>query len=444
MNGLTINKWCLRYPVLTELMAYRETIWFNPATEEARAALAKTGLGQGDIDAAADRLERFRPFIATAFPETLAEGGLIESPLLPIPHMQAALEKKFRLQLPGRLLLKCDNLLPISGSIKARGGIYEVLKYAEEIALASGLVHGEEDYSVLADDKARAVFASYRIAVGSTGNLGLSIGIIGARFGFKVTVHMSAEARKWKKELLRSHGVEVVEHQGDYSQAVAEGRKQAANDPQCHFVDDENSTDLFLGYAVAAGRLQRQLADLAIPVDGDHPLLVYLPCGVGGGPGGITFGLKHIFGNNVHCFFAEPTHAPCMLLGLCTGLHDAVSIRDFGLNNETAADGLAVSRPSGFIGKIMAPLIDGVFTVSDEEMFRLLSLLADSEEIRMEPSALAGMAGPVRIQQATAYQQEKGLQTMGNTTHIIWGTGGRMVPEVEMIGYYRRGKELAG
>ncbi|MDK9708520.1 MAG: D-serine ammonia-lyase [Desulforhopalus sp.] len=441
--GATLAEWCRRLPLLVDLMAYKPLTWINPNPGGSAGKSAVSGLTGRDIDAAEARLERFRPFIAAAFPETRPAGGLIESPLLPIPRMRAALEDHCGLLIPGRLFLKCDNLLPISGSVKARGGIYEVLKYAEEVALAKGLVRRGDDYAVLGGDRARAVFADYRIAVGSTGNLGLSIGIMGARFGFQVTVHMSAEARQWKKDLLRSHGVLVVEHPGDYSSAVAEGRRQAAGDQRCHFVDDENSVDLFLGYAVAARRLQRQLAELAIPVDADHPLFVYLPCGVGGAPGGITFGLKHLFGENVHCFFAEPTHAPCMLLGLCTGLHAAVSVQDFGLNGITAADGLAVSRPSGFIGKTVAPLVDGAFTVDDGELFRLLALLADSEAISMEPSALAGMLGPPAILQERDYLREKGLQEkMAAASHIVWGTGGQMVPEEEMAGYYRQGKEL--
>ncbi|MBE1043882.1 D-serine dehydratase, partial [Escherichia coli] len=48
-----------------------------------------------------------------------------------------------------------------------------------------GLVGLDDDYSRLAEADCRAFFARHRIAVGSTGNLGLSIGIIGAALGFQ-------------------------------------------------------------------------------------------------------------------------------------------------------------------------------------------------------------------------------------------------------------------
>ena len=444
MNPDQIQTLIATFPQLQALIDLQETTWFNPATTSLEQGLPYVGLTQADVEDAHARLSRFAPYLAKACPETAASGGIIESELVAIPSMQKRLEKVYGQRISGEMLLKKDSHLPVSGSIKARGGIYEVLAHAEKLALEAGLLSIDDDYSVLLSPEFKQFFSQYSIAVGSTGNLGLSIGIMSARIGFKVTVHMSADARAWKKAKLRSHGVIVVEYEEDYGVAVEQGRKAAQSDPNCFFIDDENSRTLFLGYAVAGQRLKTQLKEQGRVVDAESPLFVYLPCGVGGGPGGVAFGLKLAFGDNVHCFFAEPTHSPCMLLGVYTGLHDAISVQDLGIDNVTAADGLAVGRASGFVGRAMQRLLDGFYTLDDQTMYDLLGMLAQEENIRLEPSALAGMAGPQRVCASTEYHSLQGFtaQQLDNATHIVWATGGGMVPEEEMTQYLAKARQL--
>lgn len=442
MNAINKQKLVDTIPFLSQLIEHREVSWFNPNVTDLNVALPYVGLGNKDIQQASDRLVRFAPYLAHTFPDTESAKGIIESDLVSISKMKAQLAKTYNVTIDGPLLLKKDSHLPISGSIKARGGIYEVLVHAEKLAIDAGLLSITDDYRKLAQPDFTRFFSQYRIAVGSTGNLGMSIGIIGAKLGFSVSVHMSADARQWKKEKLRAHGVNVVEYKQDYGVAVAKGRKEAENDANCFFIDDENSQTLFLGYAVAGERLKNQFDDLGIIVDEQHPLFVYLPCGVGGGPGGVAFGLKMAFGDNVHCLFAEPTHSPCMLLGVYTGLHDDISVQDLGIDNVTAADGLAVGRPSGFVGRAMERLIDGYFTISDNRMFRHLVEMDQLENIQLEPSALAGITGSVMVLKDNDYRQRLGLdeETMKSATHLVWATGGGMVPEKEMASYLAKNR----
>ncbi len=436
---MDLDKLILEHPVINDMMECREIMWLN---ENAGGEMV-IPFGLSDILDAEARLARFAPYIMKAFPETEATGGIIESPLREIPAMKRTLEKDAGVSIPGRLFLKCDSHLAVSGSVKARGGIYEVLKFAEKVAVEKGELTRDDDYSILTEDRFRELFSRYSVAVGSTGNLGLSIGIISAKLGFKVTVHMSADARQWKKDLLRSKGVTVVEYEDDYQRAVAEGRRLAAADKRCHFVDDEGSADLFLGYSVAACRIATQFEEENIACDNEHPVFVYIPCGVGGAPGGITFGLKEIFGKNIHLFFGEPTHAPSMTLGMMTGLHDKISVQDIGLDGKTAADGLAVGRPSRLVGTIMNTLLDGCFTINDDKLYSFLAQLKDAEGIEVEPSACACFTGPHHVLGSEAYLIKNGLKDkLENAVHIIWATGGSMVPGEEMNKYYEIGKEF--
>ncbi|MCR3970219.1 D-serine ammonia-lyase [Aeromonas veronii] len=442
MKNIDVQQLTAQFPLVQSLIALEPVNWFNPNTTTLAAGLPYVGLDNNNVADASARLARFAPYMCDAFPETRASNGILESEIAAIPAIQATLNRRYGVEVTGRLLLKKDSHLPISGSIKARGGIYEVLTHAEQLAIKAGLLREEDDYRKLFTDEFRQFFSQYSIAVGSTGNLGMSIGIMSAKLGFTVTVHMSADAREWKKRKLREHGVIVVEYAEDYGVAVEQGRKEAERDPNCFFIDDENSRPLFLGYSVAGERVKTQFDQMGIKVDADHPLFVYLPCGVGGGPGGVAFGLKLAFGDNVHCFFAEPTHSPCMLLGVHTGLHDAIAVQDLGIDNLTAADGLAVGRASGFVGRAMERLLDGFYTLSDQEMYDLLGLLARDEQITLEPSALAGMAGPWRVAANPEWLTGRGFDaaTMAQATHLVWATGGGMVPAEEMEKYLASAK----
>ncbi|MGI2327265.1 D-serine ammonia-lyase [Planococcus sp. YIM B11945] len=430
-----LDSWVQEYPLLKKVVDLEPVVWLN-------LKLKKSGdfpalpVSIKDMEQAERLWQRFAPYLAKEFPDAALTKGVVESPLRPIPAMKSMLNELYQKEISGELYLKCDNDLPIAGSVKARGGVYEVLAHAEQMAIKAGLISKEDNYEVFASDKMKRFFSDYSIGVGSTGNLGLSIGIIGAKLGFNVSVYMSADAKPWKKELLRAKGAIVHEFAGDFGEAITNGREQTKQNPNAYFIDDEKSRHLFLGYSVAAFRLKKQLQEQNVVVDRDHPLFVYLPCGVGGAPGGIAFGLKQLYGDYVHCFFAEPTHSPAVLVGLMTGEKDKVAVQDFGIDNCTEGDGLAVGRPSSFASGISEQLVSGIYTLEDEELFQLLMLLADSEGIYVEPSATAGLAGPHKVG-SSSY-----APASVHATHIVWATGGALVPKEDMEGFYQKGMRL--
>ena len=421
-------------------------VWVNPDMGKSGNDNSPSDISMADVNAAAERLARFAPVLMALFPELHETEGVIESALLPLTHMAQPQWSDGRAA--GKLWIKADHALPIAGSIKARGGIHEVLEFAESLAQQHGLVDSASDYRVLTEPAARDLFAQYEISVGSTGNLGLSIGIMASALGFRVTVHMSSDAKQWKKDKLRANGVNVVEYEGDYAQAVAAGRQRAAQDTFSYFVDDEHSLSLFLGYSVAALRLKQQLIDAQVEVDRAHPLFVYLPCGVGGAPGGITLGCKRVFGEDVHCFFVEPTAAACFLAGMAYPDHPGISIYDLGMDNQTDADGLAVPVASELALAQMRPLLSGVVTATDDEMFADLYRLHQCEGIKVEPSAAASLSGPRLLLNSEAgqtYLRQHGLlDVMSQANHIVWSTGGLFVPDQEYQGFLERGRAIIG
>lgn len=404
--------------LIAKLKSDKEFLWINPNFNK-RAIYGE--VSSKEINEANNLLLKFAPFLKSAFKELESTDGIIESPLMSL--------NKFGIK---NLYLKEDNLLPIAGSVKARGGIFEILKYAETLAANANLIDVEKDYSQFDSDVFRKFFSEYKIQVGSTGNLGISIGLISAKLGFNAIVHMSKDAKDWKKKLLRENGVNVIEYDSNYSEAVKNGRMLSDEDEKSYFVDDEKSINLFLGYSTAALRLKEQLKEKHISVDDKHPLFVYIPCGVGGAPSGILHGLKTVFGKNVYVFFVEPVRSASVLLGMSTGLNSKISVHDIGMDGKTEADGLAVGRASELCCESSKNTLAGIFTINENSIFELMKELYKKESVFVEPSAASSMIFTKFLDDDEFIKFiNKEEISPENITHIAWSTGGMLVPESE-------------
>lgn len=404
--------------VIAKLKSDNEFLWINPNFDKSSIY---GEVSSEEINQANNLLLKFAPFLKSAFKELESRDGIIESPLLKLNDLGIK-----------NLYLKEDNLLPIAGSVKARGGIFEILKHAETLAANANLIDVEKDYSQFDTDVFREFFSEFKIQVGSTGNLGISIGLISAKLGFNAIVHMSKDAKEWKKKLLRENGVNVIEYDSNYSEAVKNGRMLSDEDEKSYFVDDEKSINLFLGYSTAALRLKEQLKEKQISVDGKHPLFVYIPCGVGGAPSGILHGLKTVFGENVYVFFVEPVRSACVLLGMSTGLNGKISVEDIGMDGKTEADGLAVGRASELCCESSKNTLSGIFTINEKSIFELMKELYKKESVFVEPSAASSMIFTKFLDDEEFIQFINNEKiTPENITHIAWSTGGMLVPESE-------------
>ena len=100
-----------------------------------------------------------------------------------------------------------------------------------------------------------------------------------------------------------------------------------------------------------------------------------------------------------------------MTLALVTGLNAKICCADIGLDGKTAADGLACGRASYLVADLMTPIV---------------AALKDTEGIFIEPSSTASFIGPALVNKPG--------------THILWATGGSMVPQEEADVYYNKGK----
>ena len=68
MENAKMNSLIAQYPLVKDLVALKETTWFNPGTTSLAEGLPYVGLTEQDVQDAHARLSRFAPYLAKAFP----------------------------------------------------------------------------------------------------------------------------------------------------------------------------------------------------------------------------------------------------------------------------------------------------------------------------------------------------------------------------------------
>lgn len=119
------------FPAVTKLIEQEPYFFENPTYTEFELEKSEMELSLRDIKDAEERMTRFRPLFMELFKDTNTSKGIIESPIVRMPTMKESLERIYDVSINNNVYLKLDNLLAIAGSVKARGGIYNVLKFAE-------------------------------------------------------------------------------------------------------------------------------------------------------------------------------------------------------------------------------------------------------------------------------------------------------------------------
>ncbi len=83
MKHVDLTTLTATFPLVQDLIALKETTWFNPATTTLAEGLPYVGLTADDVQDAHARLQRFAPYLAAAFPETPRAAGLSNQKWLP-------------------------------------------------------------------------------------------------------------------------------------------------------------------------------------------------------------------------------------------------------------------------------------------------------------------------------------------------------------------------
>jgi threonine dehydratase len=272
------------------------------------------------------------------------------------------------------LWLKPENLQPI-GAFKVRGAFNAI---------------GRLDDA----ERARGVVAY------SSGNHAQAVAYAAAAFGIRSYIVMPEETPNVKVQATRGHGAEVVLCGAGQREKVA---AQLVAETGGVLVPPFDHPDIIAGQGTIGLEIAADLPDIQN---------VLIPVSGGGLASGIGTAIKALC-PRANVFGVEPELAADTAEGLRVGHRVNWSIED---RNRTIADGLR-SQPSELTFAHLQKVLDGVITVTEDEIRDSVRELAYRAHLVSEPSGAVALA---------AYR--RGGSPPGRTVLIV--TGGNIEPPV--------------
>jgi len=214
-----------------------------------------------------------------------------------------------------------------------------------------------------------------KIVAASSGNHGIAVAYCSRMLGKQCTVVVPEAAVLEKVEVIQEYGAEVVKF-GKYH-SDREARARAIEDQTgATFVAPFNDPDVIAGQGTCGLEIAQQLDDFDS---------VIVPVGGGGLISGISIAIKWVK-PSARVFGVEPTGAAKMQASLSAGRIVRID------EPKSIADGLIPASVGELTLEACEKNVDGMFSVSDEEILSAMKLLIREAHIFPEPSGSAPLA----------------------------------------------------
>jgi len=256
------------------------------------------------------------------------------------------------------LYLKTENL-QVTGSFKVRGAYYKMTRLSEE-------------------EKKRGVIAC------SAGNHAQGVALAAKKNGIKAVICLPDGAPISKVEATKSYGAEVCLVEGVYDDAYRKAL-ELRDEKGYTFIHPFNDEEVIAGQGTIGLELLEQLPELDV---------VIVPVGGGGLISGIAYTIKTL-NPHVKVYGVQATGAPSMKNAIDKG-----EVQELGAVS-TIADGIAVKKPGDLTYEMCNKYVDGIVTVSDDEISAAILALMEKHKLVTEGagavSVAAAMFGKVDI-----------------------------------------------